>query len=962
MRKKIHNFLSNPHLQLLALLAIALFISVSIRMQSASLPMADDWAQNSVYSSLRNNIRAEIEKQNPGIAEAQKNALVEQQFQQALVSYKDELDKQIKANAQTLKDVYQDPQGRVYNLNIDPYYYMRWARNYLDHGYIGDELRNGQNFDNHMYAPIGAFIGDAAIYPYALVFLYKVMHFLNSGMTLEESSKYLPVLLSALAVIPAFLMGRRLSNNVGGFFTALIIATNVAMLSRTMFGDADNDSYSIFFPVTIVWLFVESLEAKTLRNKCIFAGLTGMAIGFYSFAWAGWWYVFDFLLATLGLSLVYFIFAHRAELKGHFINYAKHSAIRDLLAVGLFLILFAGMVTSILIGFSSFRSAPLSPFDFMKIKDASRTNLWPNVYTTVAELNPGSFNEVVNTMGGQSLFWISLLGIALTMFKRDADGSISFKEFPLLLMWLAGTIYATGYDNKFYLLFWSSIVGFIILFIIRKLEVGYLFLLSSWLIWSSVAYFQFYPNAFWIMVLCLILAKNVFVGLKKEEHTKLELRYILLLSLWFAGTIYASTKGVRFNLLVVPAFAVGFGAAAGILYHYFSRSFSFRSGDRKIEIPKILTGGLVIMAFLWLMSAPIATAYSIPKSSVPLVNDAWYDSLTDIKEKTPANTIITSWWDYGHIFKYIADRPVTFDGASQNVPQAHWVGRLLLTDNEDEAIGILRMLDCGANTAYDRLDAQLNNTAKSVRILHQIILMDKDTAKKTLEGQNLSGSQSDEVLKYTHCDPPPAVVIASEDMIGKAGVWAHFGSWDFDRADWWMTARGMEREPAIQKIMADHNRSRDRAQQIVDEVKSIPSEDAANSWIAPWPTYRSGLTGCGKNGETIRCDGIGLTVNTATMDATLSMQGAVGSPASLVYMSNSGVEEKKFEGRTIPISAVLIPAQNGYYGMLADPNIANSMFTRMFFLNGYGLKHFELLTQKSSPVGTQVYVWKVKWN
>lgn len=864
MRKKILSFLKNPYLQLLVLLAIPLFISIAVRMQTASLPMADEWAQNSVYSQTKANIRAEIDKQSPNLPEEQKNALVERQFQQVLTSYGSELDKQIKANAQALKEIYQDPKGRVYNLNIDPYYYLRWARNYLSHGYIGDELRDGKSFDNHKFAPIGGYSGDAAIYPYALVFLYKLLHFLNQSLTLEESSKYLPVLLSALAVIPAFLMGRRISNNIGGFFTALIIATNVAMLSRTMFGDADNDSYSIFFPVTIVWLFVESLEAKTLRKKCIFAALTGIVVGLYSFAWAGWWYVFDFLLATLGLSLVYFVFAHRAELKGHFLEYAKHSAIRDMLAVGLFLILFAGIFTSIFIGFGSFRGAILSPFDFMKIKDASKANLWPNVYTTVAELNPGSFDEVVNTMGGSTLLWVSVLGVILTMFRRD-------------------------------------------------------------------------------------------------EYGKPELRYGILLSLWFAGTVYASTKGVRFNLLVVPAFAVGFGAAAGRIYGILSKSFSFRGSEKRIEVPKIIPSAAIVLIFLWLLSAPLASAYNLPKSGFPLVNDAWYDSLTDIKEKTPKDTIITSWWDYGHIFKYIADRPVTFDGASQNVPQAHWVGRLLLTDNEKESVGILRMLDCGANTAFEKLDATLNNTPKSVRILHQIILLDKDTAKKTLEGQNLSDKQADEVLNYTHCGPPPAVVITSEDMIGKAGVWAHFGSWDFDRADWWITARKLDKEPAIQKIMVDYNLSRDRAQQIVDEIKSIQNEDAGNSWIAPWPMYRSGLTGCGKSGNIIKCDGIGLTVNTANMDATLSMQGASAPPSSLVYLSNTGVEEKKFEGRTIPVSAVLIPAQNGYYGMLADPIIANSMFTRMFFMNGYGLKHFELLTQKSSPVGTQVYVWKVKW-
>jgi asparagine N-glycosylation enzyme membrane subunit Stt3 len=67
-------------------------------------------------------------------------------------------------------------------------------------------------------------------------------------------------------------------------------------------------------------------------------------------------------------------------------------------------------------------------------------------------------------------------------------------------------------------------------------------------------------------------------------------------------------------------------------------------------------------------------------------------SLQWIGNNTSNNTVITSWWDFGHLFTYEANRPVTFDGSSQNSPRAYWVGKALLTSNETLSVGILRML------------------------------------------------------------------------------------------------------------------------------------------------------------------------------------------------------------------------------------------------------------------------------
>src|SRR3989338_9936500 len=120
---------------------------------------------------------------------------------------------------------------------------------------------------------------------------------------------------------------------------------------------------------------------------------------------------------------------------------------------------------------------------------------------------------------------------------------------------------------------------------------------------------------------------------------------------------------------------------------------------------------LLFAAFpgIGLNSNVIQQSENIVRNDVPLINDAWYKALTRINENSQEDAIITSWWDFGHHFKVIADRAVTFDGTTQSTPQAHWVGRLLSTSSEKEAIGILRMLNCGAEQGTQRINEEIHD-------------------------------------------------------------------------------------------------------------------------------------------------------------------------------------------------------------------------------------------------------------
>ena len=832
-----------------------------MRLQAQNLPIVDDWAKNSVNNYYRNQVADSIGKQYPNLPDANRAKLVDEQLNKLLQGQESEVNKQIEGTTTFLKSHFQyEANGRTYTYmpDIDPYFYLKRAENYLNTGMLGNTEKDGKEWDTSQLAPLGVPVNKELHY-YVLAYMHKLFKLINPGTTPMQSAAYFPIVFVTLAIIFAFLAGNRLAGPIGGVFAATILSINTAAIGRTPWGHADTDAYNLFFPMLIVWLFIESFEAKTSRQKYLTLFLTALATGVYAFAWTGWWYLFNFIIATLGIYFIYTVLTEYKKDKS-IIGALFSKQATGIIAYAIGFIIIVGIVFNLLLP-NPFFTTFLSPLKFTIIKSAAHANLWPNVYTTVAELNPIDLRGIVDIIGGKLLFSLAIAGILLLIAKRN----------------------------------------------------------------------------------------------NKPQY----IAHTILIIIWLAGTAYASTKGVRFTLLMVPAFALAFGVGAG-LTHEWMRALT----KRQLHMPTFITTPLVIIIFavFILYSKQVQAAFQNVKNDIPIVNDAWWNALTAIKEQSPENAIINSWWDFGHHFKYIANRGVTFDGGTQNSPMAHWIGRVLITENEDEAIGILRMLDCGSHyKAWEALWGQTkNDTVRSVKILHKIFPENKEKARNTLIQEGIQNP--DEVIKWTHCEPPENYFIASEDMIGKSGVWAHFGSWNFERAYLWLVLKNQPKEEAVQYMTDNFNYTKTTAEQLYYEAKSLPDEGAANQWISPWPGYASGLTGCDFRG-TNKLECAGVQVDLQNYDVRVVAQNGVGIPKYFVYINETTKEIQKAEYNNSNMNAavILIPKGNSYSIVLATPELAASMFTRLFFMEGHGLKYFQPFTSQHQITGGDIFVYKTDW-
>jgi hypothetical protein len=464
---------------------------------------------------------------------------------------------------------------------------------------------------------------------------------------------------------------------------------------------------------------------------------------------------------------------------------------------------------------------------------------------------------------------------------------------------------------------------------------------------------------------------------------------------WLLATFFASTQGVRFVLLGVPAFAVGFGIAVG--WTFIALSEAIIALWTRPFIIKGVVGALLLFLVFNPVAAydPIERAYAVGRQQAPGLNDAWWNTMTVLREQTPPDTIVTSWWDFGHWFRNIGNRSVTFDGGSQNPEPGHWVGKTLLTNDEDQALGILRMLNCGQNTAFDIAYKTLD-VVPAKRLIDELTLLDRDAAQERLAKTTLSAADQALVLENTHCTPQHQVFITSGDMIGKAGVWGHFGSWSFERSMAYLYATQYSQSEAIAKIEA-MGLSTLEATSLYSEAKALPNAQTANTWISGWPNYiTQNWVGCTAQNATVRCsaqvgyqqsaDGV-IAIDSVSFRAsnpadtamTLGVYnngGRIGElvtrPTKIVFLARGATKLATYAPKQENVPAGLVVpsvliretgtvAEPRYDVLFGDPQQVDSLFTQLYFLDGATTPHF---TKKATNIeigGGVITLWDVEF-
>lgn len=653
----------------LGLILGLIFLVVAVRVLPVGLSVTDKWAEQTIVNNVRQNVASDILKDYPYLPNDVLQSEVDNRTKLVVSQNKVLFDESKKNLSFEFKErLRRDSDGMIYLGTIDTWYWYQLAEDYNSNGFMGNVLVNGSSYDRlmrgqHLHPTQFTF------HPFSIAVLYKVVSFFYNGFSMMASASWISVVLVALGMIPLYLLGNRFAGWFGGLVAGLVVVFHPSAIVRSLFGVADTDAWHFLLPITAVWLFFESYYHGEEWVKYVLVCSSGVVMALHSTFWTGWVYIFDIILGTLLVSVFFWKWKKVDKWKGD-VNRFTFLVVSTCLSGGLFTFVF----NKSLVGFGNVVQAITLPLWFIQYKSLALTDLFPNVLTTVAELNGASFGAVVMSVSA-ILFFGAVLGIVLEFF-------------------------VDGFNVK----------------------------------------------------------------------------YGVFLSLWLLATVYASLNGLRFTALLLPCLAVALGCCAKILWSKFPDWF-----DDFIGASVKWTRFFVVLIVVVVLGSLAIRGVQVSMDSAPMMCDGWYNTLTYLRDYSAEDSVVTTWWDFGHWIKAVGRRSVTFDGGDQE-HRIYWVGKLFLSSDERESLGILRMLNCDQTEAYNKLKNFTGDTVFSVDVLNKVLVVDKLEATGVLKGAGLSDDQVGDVLLSTHCVPVEQYVITSSDMIGKAPVWSYFGSWNFSKA------------------------------------------------------------------------------------------------------------------------------------------------------------------------------------
>lgn len=876
------------------------------------------------------------------------------------------------------KDVYLDSNGLPYFSEMDSYLNLRFSENYVDHGHLGDEMVNGSPWDAHRYGVLGEAIGYFKMgIVYVTAAAYKVAN-LFGDHSVREVAFWLSPIISSLAVIPAYLFLRRITNEYGAFVASLIIVLAPNYFAHTFPGFFDTDMFYYIFALSFIFLFVESLRQTKWVWKILCSISSLAVIGLFSQFWTG----FIFYVGLIAVfSIVYLISLYvfnATDDKDDYsnpISWLVHQ--KNFLIILLFLALavigFIAVngIEGVLKTFSSINA-------ILNIQAASRGNYgFPNAYVSVSELQQppmvgfgknaiflSNTDGVVNGLGSISILFGGLAVLYLLVsraFKyrslkplidfalkppkservsisKKLDESRSFrisvvdlsygdeKEVlsdshltvlygSLFVVWTLICILAVYNGTRFittlvlpFALMTGLFVKYAVNYIKNKLENDFLIMAAiivcAFLIGVPLATINLYAG----IALFILIPVIGYIIIRRHVE---EENYTVLPWLAMSYKLNAQLDDVDSYMRLSRAEAY---------YRLYSPVLAFES-PKKVPLKKYF---LIVVLVFALITPSVCGAFNISEGVIPGTNDYMWNSMTWINETQPENAVVTSWWDYGYLFEYAADRSTTFDGGSQHRMTTYFVGKALSTDDLELSAGIFRMLDNSDTLGIEKvLNVTDGNSTKSTNILFDILPRTADDAQQQLINKyHINKTDAEEIISYTHPENPcPVVFVGSSDMLQKASWWSYFGNWNFESQS-----------------------SQHYTYHVATEQTTVPPGKTVKAPISD----ESGVTanavikrGNGKNDTTAHVETVYSDSGEKIMKDDEEYNPFKASNLLLIedgkLVKNESIKGANDGNYTL----LLMGNDNQYTPILMNNELVNSMFTRVYLFGGAGQDIFE---------------------
>ncbi len=827
-----------------------------------------------------------------------------------------------------------DGARHVFLGGYDSYHWLRMARNYLRTGTTCDAIRDGRCIDTYANAPVGRVnIYARSLHIAAIVAVERLITFFRPGYPLASSSFLVPVIIGLLGVFPAFAIGRRLAGNLGGLSAAIVIGINPLFLKRSL--SSDNDVWNVVLPLFLAWAAIEASLAERPRRQIGCAIAAGIVVGLHAATWSGWPMAYGVVLFAMAANLG--VESARAVIAG----YTNRASEPDRLRRAATVVAVFYMASAICVAIAGGQSYFAVPVILLRQAfgphraGAEALNLFPNVFSTVAELRKYNLTGIADFMSGQIPFFASWIGLLLLLIPRRGCQT---RHYAILL------------------------VG----------NYVYWYLLTS------------NPGRFALLaLLSLPIAAALLVDLVSAEPAA-DLGAGLLIGIWFLASLFLSYQGLRFVMLLAAPFGIAFGVAMGRLYQWLEGQV------RRLNRPRAEQAirPLVFATLAGVLILPARAGYETTLNYVPPINSGWWRTFTYLRRHSLPDSIVTAWWDYGYWTEYAAERRTTADGGSLATHIPYWIARVLAAPSDRQSAGLLRMLDCGSDStplpegrkgAWGKLAAYGADPIRDEAIVSRLAQLDRAEADAYLAAQNFDPNARANILRSTHCDPPPAYLVLNTKLATLSGWW-YMANWDFTREYIFRHERPLPEAKAVADMGARFGYTADKARALYKEANAVRTPLEKIRFLAPTLNdLNSRWFQCHASPDSsLVCDAnlqVGknyvvrqmiyrpdaptesrLVVSKAGHDSTrLEM-----TPQLMVVAGRKRLDDVSFPSPGWPGLGVLVDLPNSR-ARLGSPALLRSTFARLFFLNGRYDPIFTNVSRQDGFAGERISTWKVNW-
>ena len=472
------------------------------------------------------------------------------------------------------------------------------------------------------------------------------------NLSVAQWTSLIPVIFGILIVLVAFLYIGNSYGYTAATIAALLEAVLPAAIIRTYAGFVEKIGVAMPFLILAVWLFSEALK----RNNYIISAISGFISGFIAFVWGG--YPIPGFIISASTALAPLATASTRETRSKFLVglIASISYALTLVLTSRFVyvsIRYAVLSLLIIIVFAAIYEL-LQRIVELRIRYINRRRIVTAYSTILVALGIAAL-FVAPDVGIGGHYYYALLGPLRGIFHAK----LNVIEFTVAEYNPPAASFMLHRLNV--LLFTTPIAGLYLLYIaIRRKETWHLPLiitaLASYYVYLGMAYFEQVAGVFSILVSAALLG------------------YLVKEAMW--KSYFPSKKRGKNKQYTENREILVFSA---------------------ILVAAILIAGVFAGAYTSIKMMENIAPIQLDMPNMNIQQYGWLYLLHLLRTKTPNNTVIVAWWDYGYLITVGSNRATVADGATLNNTQIKLLAKFFTTTNENKASNILRELHLKPN-------------------------------------------------------------------------------------------------------------------------------------------------------------------------------------------------------------------------------------------------------------------------